>query len=202
MSVKFRRLTPEDYVVSEWSGGKTTQLAIYPEGSVYAERKFTWRLSSATVQLESSDFTPLPDYERLISVLRGQLRLRHGDGHEIVLSPYEIHPFDGAVPTSSKGRCTDFNLMLRKGKCCGSLQAIVRARQGEIFLTAPIELSKNFPSRIAALFCISGRVTAEADGQSAELNEGETLLIEGLQNFPLRLWWQDGTEMMLAQIQF
>ncbi len=202
MSVKFRHLLPADYVVSEWSGGKTTQLAIYPGGSVYAERKFTWRLSSATVQLESSDFTPLPDYERLISVLRGQMRLRHGDGCEIVLSPYEIHPFDGAVPTRSKGRCTDFNLMLRKGMCCGSLGAIKLVRQGEIFLTAPVESPKNFPSRTVALFCISGRVTAEAEGQSAELNEGETLLIEGLENLPLRLRWQDEAEMMLAQIQF
>ena len=59
------KLTPADFVTSTWSGGTTTQLAIAPEGAVYAERSFLWRVSSATVELETSDFTPLPDYNRL-----------------------------------------------------------------------------------------------------------------------------------------
>ena len=54
-------LTKDDYVVSQWSGGTTTQLAIAPSGAQYGDRAFLWRLSSATVDLEESDFTPLPD---------------------------------------------------------------------------------------------------------------------------------------------
>ena len=40
---------------------------------VYADRDFIYRVSSATVDLEVSDFTALPDYNRLISVLDGDL---------------------------------------------------------------------------------------------------------------------------------
>ena len=42
-------LRREDYVTSRWSGGSTTQIAIAPEGALYADRSFLWRLSSATV---------------------------------------------------------------------------------------------------------------------------------------------------------
>ena len=44
-------LTKDDYVVSQWSGGTTTQLAIAPSGAQYGDRTFLWRLSSATVDL-------------------------------------------------------------------------------------------------------------------------------------------------------
>lgn len=33
-------IKPEEYAVSEWAGGKTTQLYIYPQGSEYAKRNF------------------------------------------------------------------------------------------------------------------------------------------------------------------
>ena len=66
-----QHLTPKDYITTKWSGGLTTQLGIAPEGAVYADRDFLWRLSSATVEDAESDFTALPDYERLISTLEG-----------------------------------------------------------------------------------------------------------------------------------
>ena len=52
-------LPPADYVTTQWSGGATTQLAIAPKGAVYADRDFLWRLSSATVELDESDFPPM-----------------------------------------------------------------------------------------------------------------------------------------------
>ena len=110
-------LTPADYVTTQWSGGATTQLAIAPKGAVYADRDFLWRLSSATVELDESDFTPLPAYDRVISTLRGDMVLAHNGGERLTLHPYEIHDFSGADDTHSWGRCTDFNLMLRRGQC-------------------------------------------------------------------------------------
>ena len=58
------RLTPEDYITTRWSGGATTELLIRPRGAAYAQRAFLCRISSATVELDESTFTPLPDYER------------------------------------------------------------------------------------------------------------------------------------------
>lgn len=80
-------LTPADYVTTQWSGGATTQLAIAPKGAVYADRDFLWRLSSATVELDESDFTPLPAYDRVISTLRGYMVLAHNGGERLTLRP-------------------------------------------------------------------------------------------------------------------
>ena len=61
-----------------YTGFETSDGAVFiaPEGAVYADRDFLWRFSSAGVELEHSDFTALPDYVRLISVLDGQLELK------------------------------------------------------------------------------------------------------------------------------
>ena len=58
MEINLLHNRQEQFVVSQWTGGKTTQLAISPKEAVYADREFLWRLSSATVELEESDFTP------------------------------------------------------------------------------------------------------------------------------------------------
>lgn len=117
-----QHLTPSDYITTKWSGGLTTQLGIAPASAVYADRDFLWRLSSATVEDAESDFTALPDYERLISTLEGTIELNHNGGEKLTLNPYEVHRFDGGDNTHSWGRCRDFNLMLRKGKCEGRMR--------------------------------------------------------------------------------
>ena len=121
--MEWELLKQQDYVTTKWSGGTTTQLAIAPEGAVYADRDFLWRFSSAGVELEHSDFTPLPDYNRLISVLRGDLDMKIGEGARFALDRMEVKSFDGGVPVESWGKCTDFNLMLRKGACPARIAA-------------------------------------------------------------------------------
>ena len=113
-----------EYITTRWSGGTTTQLAIAPEGAVYADRDFLWRLSSAGVDDDYSKFTALPDYERLISVLKGDLEMKIADGPRQALPCCQVAAFDGGVPVESWGRCRDFNLMLRKGRCEGAVQSV------------------------------------------------------------------------------
>jgi len=99
------------YSVSSWSGGETTQVFILPRDAVYAERSFQLRISSATVTLDSSDFTPLPGFQRHIMPLEGEMRLEHEGHHTVTLKPYQSDFFEGSWKTKSYGRCVDFNLM-------------------------------------------------------------------------------------------
>lgn len=164
-----RHLTRQDYTVSQWSGGSTTQLAIEPPEAVYADRDFLWRLSSATVELDSSDFTPLPDYQRFITVLDGAMTLTHDGGSPISLDVGSVHAFDGGSQTRSVGRCTDLNLMLRKGACQGSLQAISLAAGS----------SRSFAPAAGGtllLFCRSGSASVSAEGETLSLAPGECVL--------------------------
>lgn len=121
--MQYRIITPEEYETGVWSGGTTTQLAIYPPGASYADRNFIFRLSSATVDTEQSEFTYLPDYDRWLMIFEGRARLVHDSEKEVTLNPYECDAFDGGISTVSFGRVTDYNLMLRKGGT-GSMKAI------------------------------------------------------------------------------
>ena len=190
--------TSQDYVTTRWSGGSTTQLAIAPEGAVYADRDFLWRLSSAGVELEHSDFTPLPDYQRLIATLKGGLELKVGDGARFALAPYQVYSFDGGVPVESWGRCTDFNLMLRKGACQGVLQALELAPGGTLAWTAPVPSAQEFSGRTLVLYCGEGRVELPQEGQAAEA--GQLLLCRAAEDRPVKLESAAGARLMAAVI--
>lgn len=104
---------------SQWSGGTTTELAIFPAGSSYAARDFDWRISTATVETAESEFTHLPGYHRLLMVLEGGLQLLHDTGAEQLytrLKPLEHCHFDGDWKTTGFGTVRDFNVMFRYGK--------------------------------------------------------------------------------------
>ncbi len=105
----------KDHLTSTWSGGTTTELYIYPENSNYKNGDFLFRISSATVEIEESAFTPLPGVERILMVLDGQMKLEHENQHTKVLKPLDTDQFQGEWTTLSKGKCTDFNLMCKSG---------------------------------------------------------------------------------------
>jgi len=124
MELDYNLIKKEQFKTSKWSGGTTTELCIYPENSEYQNRDFTWRISSATVDLETSKFTTLSDYDRIIMVLKGKLVLQHDEGDSITLNELDQYKFDGNANTESKGKVTDFNLMMRKGTCVGKVEVI------------------------------------------------------------------------------
>lgn len=119
--MKIIHLSAADFRASTWSGGTTTELYLYPETGSYASRDFLLRISSATVDLEESDFTPLEGVERYITPLQGSFTLSHPDGSSAVLPPLAApYRFWGHTPTHCVGKATDFNLML-KG-CTGRME--------------------------------------------------------------------------------
>ena len=180
------RLTPEDYITTRWSGGATTELLIRPRGAVYGQRDFLFRVSSATVELDESTFTPLPDYDRLIATLEGEIDLIHDGGDSIHLRPYEVHAFDGGSATRSYGRCRDFNLMLRKGQAAGSLRSVTVEQMTDLPLS--------FDTTTALLYCVSGDCIVDG----VPLSPGESLLLEGIASDVLAL--RGHARLMLAEV--
>jgi len=112
-SVSLITLTENDYQVSNWSGGKTTELYMKPQTSKYLVNDFDYRVSSATVEQSQTKFTSLPGYKRIILPLRNTLTLEHTE-QRVSLVPYQQHAFDGGEITKSFGKCVDFNLIYRK----------------------------------------------------------------------------------------
>lgn len=167
MSASITVRNADQYQTSVWSGGTTTQLFIYPEDGDYKEGNFQARISSATVELQKSEFTSLPGVKRYLMTLEGELDMIHGVNTRVELKPYEVDCFDGGVPTVSFGKVVDFNLMLKNG-ADGKMEAAVLER-GEAFL---IETEDRYD--LAAVYVGEGSVSI---GECTAL-EKELLLCE------------------------
>ena len=98
--MKVQRITA--FNTSKWLGGTSTELFIYPLHSDYPKRNFIFRLSSATIDLERSEFTDLAGFQRFIAPLEGDLCLSHDDKNYKSLAQNEVYAFDGGVKTISK----------------------------------------------------------------------------------------------------
>lgn len=183
---------------AEWAGGLTTQLAIYPADADYAKRNFKWRISSALVELETSVFTPLPEIDRLIMVIEGEMTLDHEEHHCAHLQPYEQDRFDGGWTTQSHGKVRDFNLMLAKG-CDGSLEAIEIAPAG-IHETAAM-MYADAEKSTEAFYCVKGPVSFEMEGQRvADVRDGDLLLLtkeHSAENATVQISNKAGSEAVL-----
>lgn len=174
-------ITKEQQKTNTWAGGTTTQIAIYPDDSNYIDRDFLWRLSSAVVELEESNFTRLPGFDRHLMVLEGELKLVHSEHHSVILMQYEQDSFKGCWDTVSFGRARDFNLMLKEG-VKGRLEHYISA-VGQRF---GIKLEKECQRQgFFACYCYKGQISIEVMGKFEALEEGDLMLISYNDSLPL-----------------
>lgn len=101
--------------VSTWKGGTTTQLCIVPESASLQERNFDVRISSASIDLERSEFSDFTGYRRYLMKLEGDITLLI-DGKTIIIKDDEAFEFmgDEKVISISKEPSRDFNVIIRK----------------------------------------------------------------------------------------
>lgn len=96
---------------TDWSGGRTTEFVIFPTGTQYTKRNFGFRISSATVETETSEFTSLPKYNRWLAVLEGELEIIHAGKYSKKLTTLENDSFHGSWQTSARGKVRDLNVI-------------------------------------------------------------------------------------------
>ncbi len=184
--MKYQVVKKEEQRTSKWSGGSTTEIFIYPEDANYAERHFSWRVSSATVELEESDFTPLYGVKRWIMPFDAPLLLKHRNQqkllYEILLKPFEAHCFKGDWDTRSIGKTRDFNLMLKEGsygilkhfKLSEGVEVSIKDIFPEIFDERLILTDKRFS---LGVFSPVGLYHAKIEEDSAAVNSDELLIV-------------------------
>lgn len=157
-----------DLKPNKWSGGTTTQLAIYPKDSDYKKQNFQFRISTATVETEESTFTKLPGISRKIMILDGKIRIEHKDHYTKILKKFEQDEFSGNWETKSYGKAIDFNLMTT-GNTSGELKAI------SISKSTNITLQKNTDCH--ALYIFSGKIELIANDKRLYLHSGDIVLL-------------------------
>lgn len=176
MGYKIEIITKDKIKTSNWSGGTTNEIYIYPKDSHYKSLNFSWRISSATVELEHSIFTILPKIYRYITTLEGSMDLCHDKGPLIHLDPFEVHGFSGEVNTESFGKVTDFNLMI--GPECDGIMNNLKLTDGSS-LKLKLNSRKNKHSyHNYIFFSPNSDLSFTLDGDNIFLPKSDTLIIE------------------------
>ncbi len=192
--MNYSLIKESDYVRSNWKGGKTAEIAIFPKTKKYIDRNFVWRLSSATIEIEESDFTKLTDYDRILMPIEGEVILTFDGEKTVKLGELEQVSFSGGSRTKSFGKITDFNLMTKKETSRGELDIIEPKAEAVRFsdetgsvkpLDETVETEETnettapkYKNVTHALYCRDGYAIIDIKGNSQMVKKGETLLIE------------------------
>jgi environmental stress-induced protein Ves len=174
MNVKIVR-KPEQQP-SKWSGGTTTQLAIFPETASYTKKDFMFRISTAKVETEKSEFTSLPGVSRIIMILDGTMKLNHKGRYSKTLQKFDTDTFDGSWQTTSFGKVTDFNLMTTNQATGKLFSRILQANKTleESFLT-------HFD--FVGFYLLCGFIEVDYNNKKFLIGKGDFILINHQSDF-------------------
>ncbi|MBX4263045.1 HutD/Ves family protein [Clostridium estertheticum] len=169
----------QQYKTSKWSGGTTTEICIYPRDSLYVDRNFKWRLSSAKVEVEESIFTSLPGIARVIMIIEGEILLKHEGHYNAVLKRFEQDNFSGEWTTTSFGKVIDFNLMMAQDYN-GKLESIFlnKGETKDIILYSNVNASLKCSQITEAFYVVKGDVKIVTGTKKIiNLNKGDLALV-------------------------
>lgn len=117
--MEYEVLTKKQQRQDKWSGGKTTELGIFPKNASVKNKDFIWRLSTATSKKDKSRFTDYTGYNRVLLSLEGDVKLKHetadGETRETELGELEQVEFSGSDKTTAYDLKRDYNLIIKEG---------------------------------------------------------------------------------------
>ncbi|MDN4165979.1 HutD family protein [Cytophagales bacterium LB-30] len=190
----FQHFPASHFSPSTWAGGRTTQLFIYPPEAEYKLRNFQFRLSTATVEVEKSDFTPLPGVSRELLLLEGCIRIIHEGKYTKVLSPLDTDSFQGDWKTCSEGKCTDFNQMMQ-GNTQGSLAG------HDVQKSTSFHYHPSPNTNWLFLYLYRGKISLAIEANHLELNAGDVVVIQEHKLAFLSLTAHEDSRVVFAEVE-
>lgn len=192
--MKFKIIRKAHQSISAWTGGTTTELFIFPVDASYPKRDFLFRLSSATIEAESSVFTSLPGFSRILMILDGVIEISHQEKYSKILSKSDQDHFDGSWKTTSTGRAIDFNLMMVNGLHGLVEMMLLAENEKKFFRTAQ-------NSGFTGIYVFLGTTFLNIDNESVILDTGDFAIIEKLNTEEMEITAPKAAEIILSSIQ-
>lgn len=174
-----------DFNTTEWSKGLTSELFIYPTNASLEKRDFEFRISIATISGQSK-FTPFDGYNRILTLLEGELELIHKENHTANLLPFDQDHFKGSWTTFSTGVAKDFNVISKEH--VEAFVEVVHLRPGQ---TQELDDSKEMQliyvdegsiSMNANEIESNSLILIEKDVKQLQAKEGSVIIICGFDN--------------------
>lgn len=194
-------LQADDFVTSNWSGGSTTQLYISPTNASYTERNFDFRISSAKVEVPESTFTALPNVNRKLMVLEGEITLTHSlsrlfigkNEHSKTLQKFEVDTFNGDWKTTAIGTCTDFNVMTTGNQTSELSHLQLLANHYKTLI-----VEENYHT--VCLYLHSGSIYVEINNKLYNLKKESLLVLSNINIFSFHLQAYKRSELIISKI--
>ncbi len=190
----FMIISSNSFKSTTWPGGTTTELFIFPATADYQQRDFDFRISTAKVEVEQSDFSSLSGYYRKLMVLHGTVALNHEGHHSKKLNKFEVDEFEGDWKTISVGKCVDFNLMIKPG-LAGSISGQSLKKDDSL----SIEIGEN--ANWYFLYLFSGSVEISLNHKAALVNKGDFVVLENSAKEILQIATTKNSDLVFAEIQ-
>jgi environmental stress-induced protein Ves len=191
--MEYSIITSEHFQPVSWSGGTATELFIFPKTANYHLRNFQFRLSTATIETDKSDFTTLKGISRKLMVLSGVITINHENHYSRKLGRFETDEFNGGWKTSSAGRCTDFNLMTT-GNTTGEVEAFLIEK--EQVINCNIKESSDW----VFVYVFSGKVRIDINHKISILSKGDLLILNNLAISNIEIKGIENSELVFPQI--
>jgi len=191
--MEFTIINADNFITNNWAGGTSTQLFIYPPMADYQKRNFDFRLSTAKVEIEKSDFTPLPGVSRKIIILDGSIILHHENHYSKKLNKFELDTFEGDWKTSSVGKCTDFNLMTQNNTIGELSVSVIKKNQSIDFF-----IEKGWDHLFIYLY--SGKISLDYNNKTENLNQGDLIAINNFSNKNIQYKGIENSELIFSKI--
>ena len=118
-------IEPEQFKTYTWSGGKSTEMYVYPKGKNFKDKDFSFRVSTSTFSDLKSEFTDYTGFHRFILPIKGELTINNKEFPNHKLETWMNCDFDGGLETTAEASvgCKDFNFIV-SNKDRGDLMVI------------------------------------------------------------------------------
>ncbi|MGQ1910914.1 HutD family protein [Marinifilum sp. RC60d5] len=192
--MEYSILTPTIFKTINWAGGTSTQLFIFPENADYKLLNFDFRISTAKVEIEKSEFTPLPGVSRHLMILDGEIEVEHKEHYQKHLKQFDTDTFEGNWHTSSVGKCTDFNLMTRNNNC-GEISSLCFNAKDEKKLLIENNLSFFF------IYVHNGKFICKINTEELIIHKGNLFCIQQADNMHVSIIAEKPGDIIVTKIK-
>ena len=143
-----------------WASGTSTELFVFPPEGNFQTRAFDFRISTATVEVEETNFSDFSGLTRILLILKGKLTLIHEGRYSKELYTFDQDRFDGSWITKSKGKVQDFNVMFNENYDASVLHLALQANKSH---EITLDESKTFLFIFNGKFEINGQLVSAGD---------------------------------------
>lgn len=194
--MEYRIFKVEEQKTKKQTWGETREIAVFPYDTKAMEEDILWRITKDTIEEEEAKLICFPGYDKVLTVLEGDVVLAHEGERVARMRAGEQDSFDGGMRTKSFGKITGYSLILKKENQ-GILEWIKAENQGKTLMPADFFRYKN---QMWTFYCVKGYGIIHKDDETVMIREDELLVLNFSEEEPGEVKLMGEGDLIWSQI--